>query len=148
MNNWKWTFPELDKYKNGELIVYTVNETAVANYTVNITQVGNDFTLNNTHVPELTEVNVTKIWDDNNDQDGVRPPSVTVILYADGTEINRTVLSEENNWKWTFPELDKYNNGILIVYTVNETAVANYTVNITQVGNDFTLNNTHVPELT
>ena len=100
------------------LIVYTVNETAVANYTVNITQVGNDFTLNNTHVPELTEVNVTKVWDDENNQDGVRPPSVTVILYADGTEINRTVLSEENNWKWTFPDLDVYKDGVLIVYTV------------------------------
>ena len=47
-------------------------------------------------------------------------------------KINEIVLSEENGWKWTFPDLAVYkNNGTLIVYTVNETAVANYTAVVT-----------------
>ena len=132
------------------MIVYTVNETPVANYTVDIT-VNDDgtFVINNTHVPLVTEVNVTKVWTDNDDQDKVRPVNVTVELFANGVKINETILSEENGWKFTFPELPVYEGGVVIVYSVNETPVANYTVDIT-VNDDgtFVINNTHVPEVT
>ena len=132
------------------MIVYTVNETPVANYTVDIT-VNDDgtFVINNTHVPLVTEVNVTKVWTDNDDQDKVRPVNVTVELFANGVKINETILSEENGWKFTFPELPVYEGGVVIVYSVNETPVANYTVDIT-VNDDgtFVINNTHVPALT
>ena len=148
-NSWKCTFPELPVYNNGKVINYTVNETPVANYTVNIT-VNDDgtYVINNTHVPletEVnvtkvwddennqdgvieTEVNVTKVWDDENNQDGVRPVNVTVELFADGVKINETILNEGNGWKFTFPNLPVYKDGVVIVYTVNETPVANYTV--------------------
>ena len=149
-NDWKFTFPNLPVYKDGVVIVYTVNETPVANYTVDIT-VNDDgtFVINNTHIPEVTEVNVTKVWTDNDNQDGVRPVNVTVELFADGVKINETVLSADNGWKFTFPELPVYKDGVVIVYTVNETPVANYTVNIT-VNDDgtFVINNTHVPLVT
>ena len=38
--------------------------------------------LTNTHEPALTEMKVTKKWEDANDQDGLRPKSIKVQLYA------------------------------------------------------------------
>ena len=50
----------------------------------------------------MTSVNVTKVWDDDNNRDGVRPVSVVVNLLADG-EINQTVvLDAGTGWKYTF----------------------------------------------
>ena len=145
-NDWKHTFPDLDVYENGQVINYTIAEVAVTGYTIVITNdTAYDWTVTNTYVPNMTEVNVTKVWDDANNQDGVRPVNVTVELFADGVKINETVLSADNEWKFTFPNLPAYKDGVLIVYTVNETPVANYTVNIT-VNDDgtFVINNTHL----
>ena len=149
-NDWKWTFPNLPVYKDGVVIKYTVNETAVANYTAVITNASAyDWTVTNNHTPIVTELNVTKVWDDNNNQDGVRPVSVTVELFADGVKINETVLNADNDWKWTFPNLPVYKDGVVIKYTVNETAVANYTAVITNASAyDWTVTNNHTPIVT
>ena len=147
---WNYTWQNLSVYNNGVLIIYTVNETAVANYTVNITSPGNyRFVINNTHVPDVTNVTVVKVWTDNSNQDGVRPVNITVQLLADGVVINTTVLSNVTGWNYTWYDLPVYNSTKLINYTVNETIVANYTVNITSPGNyRFVINNTHVPDVT
>ena len=64
-NNWTHTFVDLPKYSNGTAIVYLVNETAVENYTAVIISDGNgNWTINNTHVPELVNVTVVKVWTD------------------------------------------------------------------------------------
>ena len=154
-NGWKWTFPDLAVYKNnGSLIVYTVNETAVANYTAVVTNASAyDWTVTNNHTPLVTELNVTKVWDDNDDQDKIRPENVTVYLYADGVKINETVLNADNDWKVTFPDLAVYSNGQVINYTIGEAAVANYTVVITNAtAYDWTVTNKHthidVPNMT
>ncbi|HEN3111187.1 TPA: Cna B-type domain-containing protein, partial [Streptococcus agalactiae] len=71
-------------------ITYTVEEvTAIDGYTSETTQTSaNNFTITNTHTPETTEVSGTKVWDDNDDQDGLRPTSIKVNLLANGTVIN------------------------------------------------------------
>ena len=51
----------------------TVNDKDKANANVVLT---------NTHEPALTEMKVTKKWEDANDQDGLRPKSIKVQLYA------------------------------------------------------------------
>ena len=149
-NGWKFTFPELPVYKDGVVIVYTVNETPVANYTVDITvNADGTFVINNTHVPLVTELNVTKVWDDANNQDGVRPVNVTVYLFANGNLINQTVLTADNDWKHTFPDLDVYENGQVINYTIAEVAVTDYTIVITNdTAYDWTVTNTYVPNMT
>ena len=101
----------------------------------------------------MTELNVTKVWVDADNQDGVRPVSVTVELFADGVKINETVLNADNDWKFTFPNLPVYKDGVVIKYTVNETAVANYTAVITNASAyDWTVTNKHthidVPNMT
>ena len=91
-NNWTYTFTDLPVNENGQIINYTVNETPITNYTTVITnETAYNWTVTNNHTPLVTVVNVTKVWDDNNNQDGVRPVSVTVELFADGVKINETV---------------------------------------------------------
>ena len=50
---------------------------------------------------------VQKVWDDNNNEAGARPQSVTVELYANGEPTGqRAVLNESNNWAYTWESLD------------------------------------------
>lgn len=103
-------------------------------------------------VPNMkaVEVMATKVWDDNNDQDGIRPDSVEVQLYADGKEVgNPVTLNAENKWTYTWTELqeaylteDGYD---IIEYTVKETAVPGYE---TVYGENGIITNVHAPETT
>lgn len=59
-----------------------------------------------------TDYKVTKEWDDNNDADGIRPSSVKVQLYADGTEVGDPVtLDSSNEWTHTWKDLRKNTSG-------------------------------------
>ncbi|HFD1776253.1 TPA: Cna B-type domain-containing protein, partial [Enterococcus faecium] len=62
-------------------------------------------------------------------QDGLRPNSVQVQLYADGKEVGSPVeLMEANQWRHTWNDLPEKANGQTIKYTVKEvTAVTGYT---------------------
>ena len=59
-NGWTWNFIDLDKYKAGREIVYTITEDAVANYKTSL----GGYNITNTYVPETIKVSGTKIWDD------------------------------------------------------------------------------------
>jgi uncharacterized repeat protein (TIGR01451 family)/fimbrial isopeptide formation D2 family protein len=151
-NNWTHMFKNLDMFNaDGTLINYTVTENDVANYTVNITRNNVSFVINNTHVIELINVTVVKVWNDNNDSSGKRPASVTVILLADGSAIANTTLSVSNAWTFTFEKLDKYkHNGTLIKYSIDEVdvGVPGYTTNITNSTPYYWIvNNTYVPDV-
>ena len=76
----------------------------------------------------IKDITVEKVWDDNEDIKGRRPDSVTVQLTADGNtiyndqELEKVVLSDENNWTYTFQDLPKYTEqGQEISYSVLET---------------------------
>ena len=106
------------------------------NYSANIT---------NTHEHEVTEVNVTKVWEDNGNQDGIRPNNVTINLLADGA-INQTVQINSTNWTYTFGNLSVYySNGTVINYSIEEVNVAvGYDAAINRVTvNNYTVTNTH-----
>ncbi len=145
-DKWAWTFKDLPKYENGEEITYTITEDVVEGYTTDV----NGYDVTNTHTPGKTSVAVTKAWNDDNNQDGKRPTSVTVRLLADGEDTGKTVeLSEANNWSGTFKDLDEKKAGKVIVYTVEEAEVAGYTVAITgDAKTGYTVTNTHKPETT
>jgi len=145
--NWKHTFDNLPRFKDGEKIVYTVQEEDVNGYTKTIStnDKNDEFTVTNTHTPEKTTVAGTKTWNDANNQDGIRPASITVKLLADGEEVEGktlTVTGEGNEWSYEFKELPKYKEGKAIVYTVEEVAVEGYTT----ITNGFNFTNTHTPE--
>ena len=139
-DNWSWSFTGLDKYNSGTEIVYTISEDTVADYTT----VVDGYNITNTHTPEKTIISGSKTWNDNNNQDGKRPDSITVRLFADGTEVTSKEVTANDNWSWSFTDLDKYNSGTEIVYTISEDEVADYTT----VVNGYDVTNTHTPEKT
>ena len=137
-NGWAHTFTNLDKYNNGTEIVYTVTEEPIANYDSVVTgNAANGFTVTNTNT-EKTAVDVTKTWV------GTPAASVTIKLFADGTEKETVTLTAADNWTHTFANLDKYAaDGHEIVYTVDETPVTDYIKAISgDAANGFTITNT------
>lgn len=150
-NNWSYTWEELPTMENNEDIIYAVDEVEIpAGYEKEVTNKETKFIITNTHVPDVTKISVEKVWDDNNDQDGIRPTTIKVQLYADGKASGRTVeLSENNNWKYTWNNLSKQKAGEDIVYTVDEVEIPDgYIKTVTSKGTAFTITNTHTPETT
>ena len=146
--NWKGSFDGLRKYKaDGTEIVYTVKEEDVANYTNAITgDATTGFTITNTNT-EKVSVSGTKTWNDNNNQDGKRPASITVNLLKNGTKVDSKTVTPDVSGAWTysFSGLDKYNaDGTEITYTVSEDPVDGYTSTVT--GTNIT--NSYTPETT
>ena len=94
--------------------------------------------------PELRDITVQKLWEDNDNADGNRPASVTVRLYAGGEEIRTAVLKEETGWKYTFTNLPKTVRGSRIAYSVTEDPVTDYTCQV----NGFIIRNIYRPETT
>ncbi|KXT77958.1 Cna B-type domain-containing protein [Streptococcus sp. DD13] len=142
--NWSYSFSNLPKYENGQEIVYTVTEDVVTNYTTSI----EGYNITNSYQPGKTSLTVTKRWEDKDNQDGSRPTSVKVQLYADGQAVGDVVeLTQDNRWTYTFSELDEKAKGKTIVYSVQEVDVpAGYTSQIIDEGaGNVTVVNTHTP---
>ncbi|MFK4898609.1 Cna B-type domain-containing protein [Lactococcus petauri] len=84
------------------------------------------FDITNHYTPGKTSVTVTKHWDDNHNQDGLRPESIKVQLYADGKAVGSEVmLNDANSWITTWSDLSKKADGKEIVYTVKEITKVN-----------------------
>lgn len=151
-DGWSWIFEDLPKYSEGKEIVYTITEDTVDDYTTSV----EGFDVINTYAPGRTQVTVTKLWDDRDDADGIRPEYVTVKLIANGADTARTlVLSEEGNWSGIFRDLDTRKDGADIVYTVEEVTDSvitgtdgegTYAYAVTgDASKGFTIINTHTP---
>ena len=144
-DGWKYEFNALDKFKAGQEIKYTVAEEAVDGYETTY----DGFNITNKRIPEKTKVTVNKVWDDANNQDGIRPLFITAILKANGIEIDRLVITAgpDGSWKGEFTNLDVYRNGVKVDYTVDEEVVpADYTKTITgDTASGFTIKNSHKP---
>ncbi len=140
-DNWAWTFANLPKYEGGVEIVYSITEEAVTGYTTTYSETGYDVT--NKHIPELIDISGKKTWDDNDDQDGNRPESITIRIWNGDTEIKSLTVTPDadGNWAWTFDNLPKYEGGVEIVYTITEDAIDDYSSEVS--GYDVT--NTHTP---
>ena len=155
--DWAYTFEELDVYKDGEEIEYTVDEVEVKGYETEMGEVtgsaedGYEVEITNSHTPKDITITVTKEWKDENDKDGLRPRSVSVQLYANGEPYGDPVkLSEKNGWTYTWKNLPKNLNGKKVTYTVDEVTVpTGYTKKISgSAKKGFTITNTHKVEPT
>lgn len=142
-DNWTHTFSNLPKYAaDGHEIVYTVDENPVTDYTKAISgDAANGFTITNT-ITGKVNIPVTKVWV------GPEASSAKVTLYADGVEKDSVTLNAANNWVHVFSNLDKYNNGTEIVYTLTEEPISNYDSAITgDVATGFTVTNTNTEKV-
>lgn len=144
--NWSHTFTDLDKYKNGTEIQYTVREKSVDGYTATYKNDGNKWTITNKYTPEKISLTINKKWDDAENQDGIRPASVKAVLYANGKKAQDIDLNENNHWSVSVPNLYKNENGKPIQYEVKEIAeTKGYTSSVSNKGDTWTITNTHKP---
>ena len=139
-DNWHWDFSDLPKYEDGKEIVYTITEDPVEGYTSTV----NGYDVTNTYDAETVDVSGDKTWNDSDNQDGKRPESITIRLYANGVEVAHKVVTAADNWHWDFSDLPKYEDGKEIVYTITEDAIDGYTSTVS--GSDVT--NTYTPDKT
>ena len=118
-NEWKYTFTGLPRLnENKEKIVYTITEDPVEWYEAEI----RGYNIRNNYVPELTSVSVQKVWDDNNNEQKVRPTSIAMTL-SNGMIV---VLNAANHWTATIDNLPTVVNGKPVTYTWTEQRVLNY----------------------
>ena len=144
-SDWKYVFSKLPKYdEDKNEITYRVVEETVPEYDTEYEISDNGVEIYNHHTPEKVSVEGSKTWNDEENQDGKRPSSITVRLFADGTEVTSKIVTANDNWSWSFTGLDKYNSGTEIVYTISEDTVADYTT----VVDGYNITNTHTPEKT
>ena len=145
-DDWAWNFENLPKYENGNEINYTITEDAVENYTT----IYRGYDVENQYTPKKTSLTVTKSWDDKGNQDGIRPDSITVKLFANGQDTGKTLtLNSANQWRGDFTDLDEFSAGEKIAYTVAEVSVQGYTSSITGTpAEGYVVTNTHTPAVT
>ena len=131
-SDWKYVFSKLPKYdEDKNEITYRVVEETVPEYDTEYEISDNGVEIYNHHTPEKVSVEGSKTWNDEENQDGKRPSSITVKLLADGTEVASKTVTANDNWKWSFTDLDKYNSGTEIVYTISEDTVSGYKSKVT-----------------
>ena len=144
-DGWKYSFTGLAKYDdNKQEIKYTVDESEVEKYTkqVNGYDIVNTYTPDNPPTPETIDISGTKTWNDANNKDGIRPKAIKVKLLANGKEKTSVITTEEQEWKYSFTKLPKYDDdGKEIKYTVDEENVRGYTKKI----DGYDITNTHTP---
>ena len=136
-NGWKFSFDGLEKSEQGEEIEYTVGEEPVAGYETTV----DGYTITNRHVPSTVKVSGKKVWDDEDDRDGIRPDSVTVILYGNGNKYAEKTVTAEDGWKFTFHNVPENAGGKTVTYTVDEVPVAGYEKTV----DGTTITNKHIP---
>ncbi len=131
------------KYKNGNTAVADDKDKNFAADTD-----AADIQVINTFTEAKIDILVKKVWNDNNDQDGKRPESITVKLLVNGSEGQTLTLSKENGWQGTFEGLNQNDDeGNEILYTIEEVEVDGYETSITwDDTTGFTITNTHTPE--
>ena len=117
---WQYTFTSKPRYReDGEEIVYTVTEEEVPWYTSSV----NGTFITNTYNPETTSASVSKVWDDNNNAQKIRPTTLAVTLLPTGEVF---VLSEENGWYVEKKDLPTRINGEDVTWSWKEQGVAGY----------------------
>ena len=137
-NKWIYTIESSEELSlprfdtNGEEYLYSVKELAVEKYeteyepkTVNQTEGKATYTITNKHNPDMYnengELEVTKHWDDFDNEDGLRK-EVTVELYKNGEPTGKTItLKTDQDSKTKFTNLPMYESGKEISYTIVET---------------------------
>ncbi len=171
---WSHTFGDLPVYapgKQGVKLTYRVVEDAIEDYETaylvggkesdgTVTPVAGQtekVTVANTNKQKVS-VSVTKVWDDASNQDGVRPESIKVRLYADGEEIDSKELTvddasedDANTWLFTFEDLARHDDedGHEIAYSVAEDAVDGYESKVEgSLTAGYTVTNSYTPEVT
>ena len=135
---------------NGQKITYTIGENQLDGYDAPEVDQEN-LTVTNTRTPEKIAIKASKKWDDAENQDGKRPANVVVKLYKEvggqKSEVANRTLTEADQWATEFTNLNKYEKGQEIAYSLEEDAVSHYQSQVTgNAADGFVVTNTYKPE--
>lgn len=145
-SDWTYTWPDMDpdvEYDVKEMSLYPDFDYYETSVVEKISDY--EFTITNTHKPWIN-VTVTKIWDDHDDHDGLRPELIGVRLFRNGERIRTDLeLSDLNNWTVEWQNLNpdaEYTVEEIIVYPMEE-----YDPPVIEKVSDyeFTITNSHMP---
>ncbi len=174
-NNWTYTWANVPVYQSGTetYSTWSIEETPINGYDVTYDPtyantgftvgVAQTVTLSATNTLQRTSIPAMKQWEDNDNQDGKRPQSITFtvkgsvgssIVYdgadkAGGTHVVTGSSVDNAGWStpYTFENLPKYINGKLVTYTVDENTIGSYTDNKTLVNGTVVHTNNYTPEV-
>ena len=111
-NHWTITAENLPDQIHGIKQTYTFQELSeIEEYTSSVNVEDDVTTITNHYQPKVTSSTVKKIWNDEENRDGIRPTSIQVALVSSDPSVGtvKTVtLSETNNWTYTESKLPKY----------------------------------------
>ena len=135
---------------SGQKITYTIGEDQLDGYDAPEVDQEN-LTVTNTRTPEKISIKASKKWDDAENQDGKRPANVVVKLYKEvggqKSEVANRTLTEADQWATEFTNLNKYEKGQEVVYSLEEDAVPHYQSQVTgNAADGFVVTNTYKPE--
>lgn len=144
-NNWTHTWTKLEQDHT-----WTVDEPTVPDgYKKSIK--GNaetDFVITNTKndvtkpVPDTVTISGSKTWIHGSNAEKLRPSSITVFVMDGSYVVRQRVVTSANAWQWSFT-LPKYDDsGKEIAYTIDESAVNNYSKRV----DGYNLINTYTPD--
>lgn len=136
---------ELEKYALGKEIEYTIEFDKVKHYDQTITgNLVDGYKIESTYQDEKINKEVVVEWHDNNNNDGKRPTKINIKLFKklNGTSVStrKVNLSDSNNWKSEFLNLDKYFNHKLAVYEIDYVPVDGYRAELIEDQNKIMLN--------
>ncbi len=138
-NDWSGEIQNLPVYANGKAIDYTWDEGVLEGYTASEVTAGFTTVMTNTHETARTVATVVKVWDDDENRDGMRPTSLTMTL-STGAKVE---LTAENHWTGTVENLPKFRNGEEIVYTWTEETPEGYELLSTETDGTVTVLTNH-----
>ena len=140
-NKAELTQGEDSTFKGAQTTTGTIENTKTS-YTVTYT---NDY--------QLTDLEITKVWSDANNQDGIRltadelAAKLTLRPAVQGKEPTVTD-NGDGTYTITYTGLPRFNNGQEVTYTVAESAIDGYTTTGSPAKDHGTITNTHTPEVT
>jgi|GEM_PF-1823764 len=149
-NGWQYTFTELPKGSK-----YTIYEETEGKYSVSYSGSASEgYVITNTYPtdtpsndspvptsPGTADIPVEKVWLDNENENGTRPRSITVMLIKDGGIYRELELTEETGWRGVFSDVPSDGS-----YSITEKEVQGYSATYTKsADNGFIITNTAVP---
>ena len=140
-NSWTYKVSGLPLHKNGHEVKYLAdlsddfrqNLQDTYGYTVSM----EGPTVHLYYTPNVGYVTGHINWSDNNDNDNLRPDSITGTLYANGKSTGQTLaFNVDNGWTQTWQDVASYYNdngtpGTPVVYTIQVATPDGYTVTYT-----------------
>lgn len=122
----------LPSYSGVKQVVYSVTEQDLANYEEQVSAIdgtwSDGWTVNatNNYSIATTDITINKTWNDDNNEDQIRPETITTTLSGSDGSTQQVTLSADS-WSTTIEDLPVYyNHGQTIEYSVSEDAINGY----------------------